>query len=139
MSISMTRIYAVDALKKLDQESKDAKLTGKAQVMAGAVRTALEVFCRQDEEFAQAVVQGGSYADCMKAVAKGVGNAISDLDAYKRAVQFYFKGADVRFVMEIDLCPADAEETKTGITEAAGPAEGRGHGDTMILNLEDFL
>lgn len=135
----MTRTWAIEALNRLDKEAKEAKLSGKEQAMKGAVRTALEVFCRQDEEFAQAVAQGGSFADCMKAVAKGVGNAISDLDAYKKAVQFYFRGADVRFVMEIDLCPADAEETKTGITEAAGPAEGRDHGDTMILDLEDFL
>lgn len=135
----MTRKWAIEALNRLTKESKEAKLSGKEKAMAGAVRKALEVFCRQDEEFAQAVAQGGSFADCMKAVAKGVGNAISDLDVYKRAVKFYFRGADVRFVMEIVLCPADAEETKAGITEAVEPAEGRDHGDTMILKLEDFL
>ena len=34
-----------------------------------------------------------------------MGASISDLDAYRKAVQFYFKGAEIRMVMEIDLCP----------------------------------
>ena len=46
----------------------------------------------------------------MAAVAKGVGNSISDLEAYRKAVQFYFKGADIRFHMVIDLCPAAEEK-----------------------------
>jgi hypothetical protein len=33
----------------------------KEQAMRSAVRDVLLEFCRQDEEFAQAVVQGGSY------------------------------------------------------------------------------
>ena len=41
-------------------------------VMKGAVRDALLEFCRQNEEFAQAVAQGGTFPDCMAAVAKGV-------------------------------------------------------------------
>ena len=71
--------------------------------MAAAVAEALKDFSRQDAEFAQAIVQGGSFADCMKAVAKGVGTAISDLDAYKKAVQFYFPGAKIRMQLFIDL------------------------------------
>jgi len=99
----------------------------KASAMAPAVKEALLSFCRQDEEFAQAVAQGGSFKDCMTDVAKGVGTSISDLDAYKRAVEFYFKGAEIRMTMTIDLIGAargEAEpEKKTGI----------------VLNLEDFL
>lgn len=52
--------------------------------MKSAVRDALLEFCRQNEEFAQAVVQGGAFPDCMAAVAKGVGSSISDLEAYRR-------------------------------------------------------
>jgi hypothetical protein len=39
----------------------------------------------------------------MKAVARGVGTGLSDLEAYKRAVQFYFAGATVSFKMLIDV------------------------------------
>lgn len=90
------------AVEKLKNES--AAVNGqKEKIMAPAVGEALTNFCLQDEEFAQAVVQGGSFHDCMVQVAKGVGNAISDLDAYKKAVQFFFPSAKIRMQMAIDL------------------------------------
>ena len=98
----------------------------KENAMAPSVREVLTDFCRQDAEFAQAVAQGGSFKDCMATVAKGVGGSISDLEAYRKAVRFYFKGADVRFRMEIDLCPT-AEE-------APRPAAQK-----KILDIADFL
>ena len=45
----------------------------KEGAMKSAVRDVLLEFCRQNAEFAQAVAQGGSFPDCMAAVAKGVG------------------------------------------------------------------
>lgn len=93
------------ALKKLEKESAELNSkSGPIQAMKAAVYDALVMFCVQDEEFAQAVLQGGSFADCMAAVAKDVGSAISDLDAYRRAVRFYFPGADIRFQMTLNLC-----------------------------------
>lgn len=73
--------------------------------MKAAVGAALGEFCRQDAEFAQAVAQGGKFSECMKAVAKNVGGSISDLEAFRRAVTFYFPGATVEFQMKIDVCP----------------------------------
>ena len=60
----------------------------------------------------------------MAAVEKGVGNSISDMDAYRKAVQFYFKGAEIRMVMEIDLCPNRVKEET---------------GSRKVLDLADFL
>ena len=80
------------AKERLERECKEVKGT-KESAMKAAVRDTLLEFCRQDEEFAQAVAQGGSFPDCMAAVAKGVGGSISDLEAYRRAVSFYFPGA----------------------------------------------
>ena len=97
----------------------------KENAMAPSVREALTDFCRQDTEFAQAVAQGGSFKDCMAAVAKGVGGSISDLEAYRKAVHFYFKGADVRFRMEIDLCPTAEEAPRSA--------------QKKILDIADFL
>lgn len=97
----------------------------KENAMAPSVREALTDFCRQDAEFAQAVAQGGSFGECMAAVAQGVGSSISDLEAYRKAVCFYFKGADIRFRMEIDLCPE------------AGEAPRREQ--KKILDIADFL
>lgn len=112
------------ALGKLEAEQKTAKYDRYAQVMKNSVREALESFCRQDDEFAQAVVQGGTFEDCMKAVAKNCGNGISDLEAYRRAARFYFPGSEVRFQMSIDLC-GDVQEQDGGQ-------------EAVVLNLEDF-
>ena len=102
------------ATDRLKEEYKS--VTGsKESVMKGAVRDTLLEFCRQNEEFAQAVVQGGTFKDCMAAVAKGVGSSISDLEAYRRAASFYFDGAKVQFTMSIQLTPAEPEESRSGI------------------------
>lgn len=111
------------AIKKLDDEAKGS-FSGKEAAMKGAVLAALKEFCEQDEEFAQAVVQGGSFKDCMSAVSKGVGSAISDLEAFKKAVQFYFAGAEVRFKMEIDVCPNRV---------------GAGAHNISVIDLSDYL
>lgn len=109
--------FLESAVKKL-QDGKIAKLTNaKANVMKEAVADRLIYFCRQEPEFAQAVVQGGSFADCMNAVASEVkGNSISDEAAYGAAVRFYFPGAEIRVTMTIDLIGAAAEpEAPKGI------------------------
>lgn len=98
----------------------------KESAMKSAVRDALLEFCHQDEEFAQAVVQGGSFGDCMAAVAKGVGSSISDMEAYKRAVAFYFPGAGINMRMTIDLC-----DSVKDVPHPAGPG--------IVLDLNDFL
>ena len=126
--ISMSN-WATRAVEKLQGERK-AVSGQKETVMADAVMAAIKDFCVQDEEFAQAIVQGGTFADCMKAVAKGVGNSISDLDAYKKAVQFYFPGAKVTMQLTIDLIGDAAGDT-------AGETAPTGGG--LVLNLEDFL
>lgn len=115
------------ALEKLDPKGIVGQ---KERAMASAVAEALKDFCRQDEEFAQAVAQGGSFKDCMIAVAKGVGQSISDLDAYKKAVQFFFPGAEIRMQMTIDLIGAAA---------APNPEEKPEQKKGIILDLMDFL
>lgn len=99
----MENVWFKQAEEKLEREMASGSFDRYGQIMKSGVHAALLDFCRQDGEFAQAVVQGGSFSDCMKAVAKGVGNGISDLEAYRRAVRFYFKGADVRFHMTVCL------------------------------------
>ena len=109
------------------RRSESGKVQGtKELAMKSAVMTALLDFCRQDAEFAQAVAQGGSFPDCMKAVAKGVGSSISDIDAYKKAVSFYFPGAGITVRMTIDLCAS--------VEDAPHP-----DGPGIVLDLRDFL
>lgn len=102
--------WATKACEKIKKEKKT--VTGqKENAMAPAVCAMLNDFCLQEPEFAQAVVQGGSIKECMNAVAKGVGSSISDLDAYKKAVQFFFPGAEIRMQMTIDLIGITAGES----------------------------
>lgn len=103
--------WATQAHEKLQKEKK--VVSGqKEKAMADAVMDAIEEFCRQEPEFAQAIVQGGTFADCMKRVATGVKDAISDLEAYKKAVEFYFPGAAVNMQLTIDLGGAANTETE---------------------------
>ena len=109
-----------------------------------SVMEALLNFAEQDEEFAQAIVQGGSFKDCVAAVCKGVGNSISDLEAYRRAAAFYFPGSTVRFEMQIDLNPSVTAEDGgdsspcRGAKTANDAADGRGKGG-LVIDLADFL
>lgn len=112
--------WAASAAQKLDYEQKDIT-DRKEKVMAGPVAEVLKDFCRQNNQFAKAVVEGGSFHACMTEVAKGVGNYISDLDAYRKAALFYFPGASVEMTMTITT----SQEKK--------PATG------VVLDLTQFL
>lgn len=123
------------ALEKLGDKQVKAVSGNKERVMAGPVAEALRNFCRQNGAFARAVAQGGSFADCMAAVAKGVGQSISDVDAYKKAVGFYLPDASIRVQMTIDLGgepekAAPAPKPALQLHESDGP---------FVLNLDDFL
>lgn len=133
----MSGTYRKQAEEKLAKEIK-AVNGQKEAAMKNAVRDQLLFFCGQDEEFAQAIVQGGNFGDCMKAVAKGVGTSISDLEAYTKAVQFYFPGARIRTRMTIDLIGAAAEGPEEKPEEEKAPAaEEKPAG--IVLDLTDFL
>lgn len=74
------------------------------QCIAEPVRSALMSFCEQSEEFKQAIEQSDAkFDDCLAAVTKNSGACLSDLEAYKRAVQFYFTTADISFSMTINM------------------------------------
>lgn len=105
--------------------------------MKAAVRDALLQFAKQDEEFAQAIVQGGSFKDCMAAVAKGVGSSISDLEACEKATRFYFPGSRVRFEMHVDLI-GEAADTSSAAAAAPSP-QGEGKESGLVIDLSAFL
>lgn len=113
-----------------------AKLRGKdpasakASLMADAVMTVLLDFCRQSEAFAEAVVNGGSFVDCMKAVTKGLGNYAEGLSSCKKAVAFYLPTAEIKVQMSIIL----PQQTQTAAPTAAEEPK-----SDMILDLADFF
>lgn len=124
------------AIKKIQEELKSLKGSMPVEIMKKQVADKLLSFCRQDEEFAQAVYQGGSFADCMKKVAEGASRenpGIEDLQAYQRAVQFFFPGAGIEMTMKINLC-ASVEESEEERPAAVMPKK-----SSMLLDLKDFM
>ena len=104
--------WSQQAAEKLEREAKAFQGNRYEAAMKTAVAEALISFCRQNEEFAQAVVQGGGFRECMAAVAKGCGSSLSDVEAYRRAAAFYFRGAEVRMELRIQLEPETVESGK---------------------------
>lgn len=120
-----------EAKEKLDRELKSGSFDKYGNAMKGEVHKALLDFCRQDKEFAQAVAQGGSFTDCMKAVGKCVkGNSISDIQAFGAAVKYFFPGAGIDVKMSINLC-AEVEKQE----ESPDAVSDKG----LILDLSAFL
>lgn len=135
--------YRQQAKDKLNKEYKDCKGDRCIIAMKGDVLDALLTFAEQDNEFAQAVVQGGSFSDCMKEVAKGVirdGGVghIKDVAAYKRAVQFYFKGADISFTMTVKLNPHE-ESTETAPADSEQKVSDVKKVSALSLSLDDLF
>ncbi len=94
----------ITATEKLDAELKAAKkLSPKGQAVSSAVVQALKDFCAQNSEFERAVLDGDTVDKCIESTVKNAGSSISDLEAYKKAVRFYFPGATVKMALTIDL------------------------------------
>ena len=102
------------AINKLDEGMKEKITDRYGNVIKTYVHNALEGFCRQNEAFAQAVLDGGTLPECIKHCVQGLheNTGISDIDIYRRAVQFYFPGAMVDFHISIVT-----EGAETRITE----------------------
>lgn len=116
------------AVEQLNEQHKKAKYGQKAKVMAKPTLDALISFCKQSETFAKAVHDcTKTFADCMHAVEKDTGNALSDIDAYKKAVKFYMPTADINVVMTI---VTDVTSNKSNNPSAS---------KTISLNLLDLL
>lgn len=116
--------YLDKALEKL----RGAKApTGQREaVVFKPVVAVLEDFCRQDAEFAQAVVQGGSVEECVKAAVKDAGSSRSDHEVYQRAAAFFFPGCVVEMKPTIHMSEHDMPESGTTASKA------------VVLDLADF-
>jgi len=138
----MEKIYMEEAIAKI--ESGIAAVKGqKENVVKRPVADALISFCRQQEEFAQAVVQSEkTIADCVAHVVKGCGNALSDIEAYRKAVGFWFPGAVVDMVLTLRMSEHEEpvqgkEKTEEAVPEA--PAKPEKAKFQMTGNLEFSL
>lgn len=109
-----------------------------AKAIASDVSAALADFCRQDEEFARAVSDGGTYDECLAAVVKQISGKqhISDLAVYQKAVEFYFPGAVIENRMTIHMSKYDLEEPES--TAAQAPPKAKKSIDLSLDSLLDW-
>jgi len=97
------------AIAKIDSEVLSFKGGNIENCMKDRCAEVLKSFCTQDEEFAQAVVQNSkTFSECIKSIADkytktAKQNGISDFEAFKTMVEFYFSGAVIQVHMTIDL------------------------------------
>lgn len=140
----MEKIYLEEAIAKI--EGGIAAVKGqKENVVGRPVADALISFCRQQEEFAQAVVQSEkTFADCVAHVVKGVGQSLSDIEAYRRAVGFWFPGALVDMVLTIrmseyeEAAPEKEPEVLPDVPEKREDTKSQTTGD-LNFSLLDLL
>ena len=92
------------AIKKIEDGCRNYKGSKHGSAVVRPVADTLEQFCENNDDFAAAVLgEDKHFADCIAAVTHGVGEAISDIEAYRRAVRYFFPDADVKFDMRIIL------------------------------------
>lgn len=122
---------ACELLSRAEQQV-DAK-SKKARAVYAAVRDALVSFCEQNEEFADAILQSDkTLGACCENIMEKSGDAISDLEVYARAVEFYFPGAVVEMKMTVYMSSFERDA-------AFGGVKSQSNAKVLDLRLEDLL
>lgn len=99
----------IEAINKIKRELNTFKGDQCANVMKERCAEVLMDFCQQNEEFAQAVVQTDkTLSDCIGAIVKKYTGkvkteGISDFEAFRAMVQFYFPTAGIHIEMSVDV------------------------------------
>lgn len=106
-----------EACDKMDACTKHFK-DKYADAIAEPVKETLKEFCRQQEEFARAVIDG-DVEQCILSVSKKISGkrAVSDLEVYQAAVEYFFPGAKVEFKMLIHMSEYDIESAPDPVSE----------------------
>lgn len=111
------------AKKKLDEEDKKFSGDQFGMVVHKDLAKTLKNFC-DEEWFAESILKSGkTLSDCCKAILSDVQQGISDIETYKRAVEFYVPGSTVKY--QLTVCRS-WEDVRT-------PSDGR------VLSILDLL
>lgn len=99
------------ASKKLDEEEKAFVGSGRAKMIFPHVVKTLRGFIEEDDRFAEVFANTvRTVSECCAAVVDKSGDVMSDLEVYRKAVQFYFPNADVEFKMNVRITGAAPSE-----------------------------
>ena len=117
--VNNTTSIISQAVEKINRKEKPEKNDMFAAAIGEHIKKALTTFCEQNEEFARAVLDGGSANECIKSVADKIRTrrTVSDFDVYQLAVKYYFPVAVVDFVMKIRMSEFEPKAEQTEQTE----------------------
>ncbi|MBQ1349054.1 MAG: hypothetical protein IIY61_00170 [Ruminococcus sp.] len=129
------------AVEKINQACKTYKGGRHGSVVARPVADTLMRFCEENEDFAAVIAETDkTFSDCIVEVVRGVGNAIADIEAYRRAVKFYFPEAEIIVDMRIILSGGGVEKPVETVDnsqeETKAPAD---QSENKIISLFDIL
>jgi hypothetical protein len=127
-TVAETVDYIALAVAKLTDELINFKGGFMEDVVHKRTADTLIKFCKQSAAFAEVVARTPrTLSDCCTKMVEGVGRTegISDIDAFKKAVQFYFPNSDVLFHMQIrhtGSAPSEEEINKPAEKPKPPPA-----------------
>lgn len=130
------------AIEKIDKELKGFKGDPKATAVSVHVAETLKLVCEQEEEFAQAIVQSEiTLSECCKEAMKGVGDSVSALEVYNKAVKCYFSTATLTVSLSINLSGDNGTESKPiSVTHTQSePASEPKKKQALTMSLDDLL
>lgn len=114
------------AIKKLDEEEKAFIGGFKSKLIFPHVCKTLRGFIDEDDRFAEVFANTArTVSECCAAIVDKSGDALSDLEVYRKAVQFYFPNADVEFKMNVRItgdAPSEEEMKKPAEIKAVPDA-----------------
>ncbi|MGN1117426.1 MAG: Cas9 inhibitor AcrIIA9 family protein [Acutalibacteraceae bacterium] len=104
------------AVEKIAAELKVFKGGYKETAVSTHIANMLSSFCEQEERFAQTVCKTKrTLSDCAKEILKSSGSAMSDLEVFRRAAQFYYPNVKVSFVMNLEITGDAPDEAYTNL------------------------
>ena len=90
------------AVWKLNDKGQHNTSNRYAKAVLPSVGKALVDFCYQSPTFARAIIDcKKTLAECCEAIMEKCGSSISDLEVYRRAVQFYLPGSQIDMQMRV--------------------------------------
>lgn len=117
--------WRAKAKAKLEAEDKLFKGGRAAKSVQSYVLRTLLGFVDQEPRFAEVVCNTQrTFSECCAAVVNNAGEVLSDLETYRRAVQFYFPNAEVSFSMNIKLTGAPPTEAEMQAPAIQGTLSG---------------
>ena len=117
MVIKNNAATVAQAIERLnDKQQHEGAKDRKAVAVLPSVKKQLEDFCRQNAAFAEAVLSSkGTLGECCEKAVSGCGNSISDIETYRRSVQYYIPDARIEFKMQLIMDKSPVEPSQKAI------------------------